>query len=140
MHIQFDDAENETAKDYYDAAARVMALTNDYFSWDVEKANSESLYRNAIPVVMKQLSLTEKDAKLYVKGMIVDAEQACRGAGVDLRKAHDSENIKSYVKAMSFYLGGSGFWCSTCPRYHAPVQWCTERFIHECRLLLRDMS
>ncbi|KAL0568081.1 hypothetical protein V5O48_013906 [Marasmius crinis-equi] len=102
------------------AYGRVMALTNDYWSWEMEKKEAvdrSAGIRNAIPVVMKQHSLSEKDAKIVVKGYTVEAEEAMWKLALDLKKT-GSENVKNYVDAMLLLMGGSGFWSAAAPRYN----------------------
>ncbi|KAK7464983.1 hypothetical protein VKT23_006191 [Stygiomarasmius scandens] len=118
LSVYLSDKETELTKDFYASSGRVMALTNDYWSWDMEKKESTDRVRNAIPVVMQQYSMNEKDARIFVKGMIVDAEQKTWKLGLDLKK-DGSETVKKYVDGMFYLLGGSGFWSSTCPRYNS---------------------
>jgi hypothetical protein len=73
---------------------------------------------NAIPVVMKQFSMNEQDAKTFVKGLTVDAEDCMWKLGLDLKKT-GSESIKAYVDAMILLMGANGFWSATCPRYNS---------------------
>ncbi|KAF9262057.1 terpenoid synthase [Marasmius fiardii PR-910] len=112
--------ETKLTKDFYVASGRVMALTNDYWSWEMEKKKSldrSAGIRNVIPVVMKQFSLSEKDAKIIVKGYAVEAEEIMWKLGQELKNS-GSQNIKNYVDAMMLLMGGSGFWSATAPRYH----------------------
>ncbi|KAF5372501.1 hypothetical protein D9758_005235 [Tetrapyrgos nigripes] len=118
--IYLNEEETQITKDFYMASGRVMALTNDYWSWEMEKRESidrSAGIRNAIPVLMKQFSLNEKDAKIFAKGLTVDAEEYMWKLGLDLKKT-GSETIKKYVDAMILLMGGSGFWSATCPRYN----------------------
>ncbi|PPR01430.1 hypothetical protein CVT24_001904 [Panaeolus cyanescens] len=120
LDIYLDEEETEITKEFYAASGRVMALTNDYWSWEMEKKESvdrEAGIRNAIPVVMKQFSLNEKAAKLFVKGLTVEAEENMWKLGLALKET-GSDKIKNYVDSMLLLLGGSGFWSSTAPRYN----------------------
>uniref|UniRef100_A0A0W0FSY1 Terpenoid synthase n=1 Tax=Moniliophthora roreri TaxID=221103 RepID=A0A0W0FSY1_MONRR len=118
LSIYLSDGETELCKDFYAVSSRVMALTNDYWSWDMEKKEATDRVRNVIPVVMKQYSMSEKDARTFVKGMIIDVEQTTWKLGLDLKKG-GSETIKRYVDGTFLLLGGSGFWSSTSPRYNS---------------------
>ncbi|KAF9257742.1 terpenoid synthase [Marasmius fiardii PR-910] len=119
LDVYLSEEETKLTKDFYAASGRVMGLTNDYYSWEMEKrrsVNRSAGIRNAIPVIMKQYSLSEKDAKIFLKGYIVEAEEVVWGLGLDLKKA-GSDSMKKYVDAMFLFLGGTGFWSATCPRY-----------------------
>ncbi|KAL0570073.1 hypothetical protein V5O48_011891 [Marasmius crinis-equi] len=120
LDIYLNEEETKRTEDFYAACGRVMALTNDYWSWEMEKKEAVDRtagVRNAIPVVMKQHSLSEKDAKIIVKGYTVEAEEVMWKLAHDLKKI-GSENVKNYVNAMLLLMGGSGFWSSTAPRYN----------------------
>ncbi|KAF7362940.1 Geranylgeranyl pyrophosphate synthase [Mycena venus] len=116
LNVYLTSDETELCSAFYTAAGRVMAITNDYFSWRMEKREATDRVRNAIPVVMKQYAMSESDATLFVKGVLVDAEQKTVRLGKALKGS--SENIRRYVEGMEYLLGGSGFWSATCPRYN----------------------
>ena len=117
MNIHLTPDETELCKDLYAASATVMALTNDYFSWDMEKRESTDRVRNAVPIAVKQYGLNETGAKAIVKGLAIDAETETWRLGTDLKKS-GSEKIVRYVEAMELMLGGNCFWSATCPRYN----------------------
>ncbi|KAJ7776604.1 isoprenoid synthase domain-containing protein, partial [Mycena maculata] len=116
LNVYLTSDETELCSAFYMAGGRVMAITNDYFSWRMEKREETDRVRNAIPVVMKQYAMSESDATLFVKGVLVDAEQKTARLGKALKGS--SENIRRYVEGMEYLLGGSGFWSATCPRYN----------------------
>ncbi|KAK1215035.1 hypothetical protein PQX77_022385 [Marasmius sp. AFHP31] len=121
LDIYLNDEETQITKDFDAACARVMALTNDYWSWEMEKKEVVDRFAgicNAIPVVMKQHSLSEKDAKIHVKGLTVQAEEAVWKIGLELKEI-GTDTIKNYVDGSLLLLGGSGFWSATSPRYNS---------------------
>ncbi|KAL0056879.1 hypothetical protein AAF712_016508 [Marasmius tenuissimus] len=118
LDIYLNDEETQITKEFNAACGRVMALTNDYWSWEMEKKEAvhrSAGIRNAVPVVMKQYSLSEKDAKIFIKGLTVQAEEAAWKLGLILKET----TVKAYVYAMLLLMGGSGFWSATSPRYNS---------------------
>lgn len=101
------------------SAGRAMGLTNDLYSWNVERNDPADRQWNAVPVIRKQYNLSEEDAVVYLKGLIVQHEQRTRQLGVDItRRCAGSNKMAKYVKAMGLMLGGNCFWSSNCPRYN----------------------
>jgi hypothetical protein len=94
-----------------------LALANDYFSLNMEAKDVTDRVRNAIPVLMKQFSLGEREAKVLLKGMIVENEQEMRRVALELERGGISEDVKKYLDGMAVMLGGNSFWSATCPRY-----------------------
>ncbi|KIJ41785.1 hypothetical protein M422DRAFT_255097 [Sphaerobolus stellatus SS14] len=74
MDIHLSDDEFAALKDFEDAMMRVVGLTDDYFSWGKEKYLSSDHSWNALPILMKQFNLPEKEAEWMLKGMIINAE------------------------------------------------------------------
>ncbi|KIJ30667.1 hypothetical protein M422DRAFT_97048, partial [Sphaerobolus stellatus SS14] len=74
MDILLSDDEFATIKDFEDAMMRVVGLKNDYFSWGKEKYLSSDRIWNALPILMKQFNLPEKEAEWMLKGMIINEE------------------------------------------------------------------
>uniref|UniRef100_A0A0W0G0P8 Terpenoid synthase n=1 Tax=Moniliophthora roreri TaxID=221103 RepID=A0A0W0G0P8_MONRR len=76
---------------------------------------------NAVSVIMRQYGMKEKDAKLLLKGMIVEEEQIVRKLGMGILKGEISKNVRNLVVRVYFVLGANGFWSSTCPRYNGSI-------------------
>ncbi|KAJ7758465.1 isoprenoid synthase domain-containing protein [Mycena maculata] len=111
--------EQRTCIVFYASAARVMALTNDYFSWELEKRRPADRAYNAVNIVMKQhTAMSELDAKLFLKGVIVDAEQMTVRLAETLKRS-ESGNVRRYVQGVEDMLGGTGLWGATSPRYNS---------------------
>ncbi|KAJ7181308.1 isoprenoid synthase domain-containing protein [Mycena crocata] len=110
--------ETDMSSAYYIAAGRVMALTNDFFSWEMDKRKQDTTdrVRNTIPVIMRQYALLEGDAILFLKGVVVDAEQTLVRLSKPLRTA--SDNCRRYVQGMEYMLGANNLWSATSPRYN----------------------
>ena len=120
--IKLEEDDHKALQAYYDAATLVVILTNDYFSWDLDKRTSKGArIPNIVPVMMEEFKLSEQEVRVHLKGMIVDAEQKTRRLGNELKKESESQNVLRYVKAMELFIGGgNGFWSASCPRYNDP--------------------
>ncbi|KAI1461775.1 terpenoid synthase [Annulohypoxylon moriforme] len=119
LDIHLDQTEVEASRDYYLSSGRVMGLTNDLYSWTVERTESADRQWNAVPIIMRQHNMTERDATIYLRGLIVYHEQETRRLGLEvLKRTGDSPKMVKYVEAMGLMLGGNCFWSATCPRYN----------------------
>ncbi|TGJ82847.1 hypothetical protein E0Z10_g5919 [Xylaria hypoxylon] len=123
MGLQLNEAETDEAHNFYMSAGRVMGLTNDLYSWNVERTeavDSEDRKWNAVPVIMQQYDLCEEDAAVFLRGLIVHHEQVTRELGqVLMRRFAYSQTMTRYVESVSLMLGGNCFWSATCPRYNS---------------------
>ncbi|KAI3326619.1 terpenoid synthase [Xylariaceae sp. AK1471] len=118
MGIRLDKTEVAMSRNFYLSAGRVMALTNDLYSWEVERKESADRSWNAVPILMKQHIMEGKDAVAVLKGLVVYYEQETRRLGIEVREnSKQSPKMSRYVEAMELMLGGNCFWSSTCPRY-----------------------
>ncbi|KAI2631674.1 terpenoid synthase [Xylaria nigripes] len=122
MGIHLNDAETEAAHSFYLSAGRVMGLTNDLYSWNVERTEAVDdgdRKWNAVPVIMQQYHLNEEDAITFLKGLIMRHEQVTRELGETLLKRFEySQTMTKYVESVGLMLGGNCFWSATCPRYN----------------------
>ncbi|KAI8949500.1 terpenoid synthase [Xylaria longipes] len=122
MGLHLNEAETDEAHNFYMSAGRVMGLTNDLYSWNVERTEAvDAADRkwNAVPVIMEQYELNEEDATVFLRGLIVHHEQITRELGQTLmRRFAYSQTMTKYVESVSLMLGGNCFWSATCPRYN----------------------
>ncbi|OTB07495.1 hypothetical protein M426DRAFT_267931 [Hypoxylon sp. CI-4A] len=119
LGIHLDQSKTELSRDYYFSCGRVMGLTNDLYSWKVERIEPGDRQWNAVPIIMKQYNIREKDATVFLRGLIMYHEQETRRLGLELlRKTGESPKMIRYVGAMGLMLGGNCYWSSTCPRYN----------------------
>lgn len=107
--------ERESCSAFYESAARVVALTNDYFSYHKEQRFPDNRGCSTVPIVRKQYSMSDRDALLFVKGLAVDAEETAMRLAGPLKES--SPNMKRYIQGVEQLLGGSCFWAATAPRY-----------------------
>ncbi|KIJ52299.1 hypothetical protein M422DRAFT_156173 [Sphaerobolus stellatus SS14] len=125
MDIHLTEEEYQSVKDFEWTLGGVLALTNDYFSWKKEKYQSTDRIRNAVPLLMRQYALQEPQARLLLKGIIIDEEEKAKRMRMELeRKWGDqmSEDLKKYIEALELYSGGNCYWSATCPRYNKPQE------------------
>jgi hypothetical protein len=101
----------------------VLALTNDYFSWRKEKYQATDRVRNAVPLLMRQYSIKEEQARLLLKGIIVEEEEKAKRLRLALEaRPNLSKDMKRYIEALELYAGGNCYWSATCPRYNKPQE------------------
>lgn len=117
--MQLTDEEQSICHEFCLAAGRVMGLTNDYYSWKVEKRHGAGRQWNAIPVTMRQYGWSENDTVAFVQSFIIRHEQEVERIGEELQGLDNATpDMKAYVDAMMLMLGGNSFWSSCCPRYN----------------------
>ncbi|KAI1317431.1 terpenoid synthase [Xylariaceae sp. FL0255] len=119
LGISFDELEKGLFWKYYLSSGRVMGLTNDLYSWNVEKTDARGRQWNAVRVIMSQYKLGEADALVFLRGLIMVHEQETLRLGEELlEESASSAKMIRYVSAMELMLGGNCFWSATCPRYN----------------------
>ena len=123
MDIHLTDEEYEAVREFEWTLGGVLALTNDYFSWNKEKLQSTDRVRNAVPLLMRQYSLPQQQAKLLLKGIIIDEEEKAKRLRLALESMDGlSSHLKRYIEALELYSGGNCYWSATCPRYNKPQE------------------
>ncbi|KAI1317874.1 terpenoid synthase [Xylariaceae sp. FL0255] len=119
LGISLDESEKGLSRKYYLSSGRVMGLTNDLYSWTVEKTDARGRQWNAVRVIMSQHKLSEADALVFLRGLIMVHEQETLRLGAELlEESASSAKMIRYVSAMELMLGGNCFWSATCPRYN----------------------
>ena len=109
--------EEKLARKYEHIIGVIVGLTNDFFSWEMERSETSDRVRNAVPVLMVEHSVHEDQAKLMLKKIILNEESRAS----ELRRkiesaAGSSEQLKRWISAMELFAAGYSFWCATCPR------------------------
>jgi hypothetical protein len=127
MDIQLTDEEVRDVADFERTLGCVLALTNDYFSWRKEKHQSTDRMRNGVPILMRQYKLPESQARMLLKGIIVEEEEKAKRLRLKLESRPDlSPDFKRYLEALELYCGANCYWSATCPRYNKPQEEPTE--------------
>ncbi|KAE8136791.1 terpenoid synthase [Aspergillus pseudotamarii] len=119
MGLVLSDVEYELLRDFDFSLGVILGLTNDYFSWNVEKDQKTDRVRNAVKVLMNEYNVSDTVAKPLLKGIIIDEEEkACR-LKQKLLETPDglSPAVLQYIEAIELYVGGSCYWHATAPRY-----------------------
>ncbi|KAF5022998.1 hypothetical protein F66182_4956 [Fusarium sp. NRRL 66182] len=96
MGMQFSPSEIEMCHEFRLSAGRVMALTNDLYSWHVERQNTADPPWNVLPIIIHQCKLTERDAIIFTKGLIIQHEQETRRLGAEVLEYSDkSQKVRN---------------------------------------------
>ncbi|KAK8084701.1 terpenoid synthase [Apiospora hydei] len=105
-------------------AYAALALTNDLYSWDKERKAAEETDQdyvfNAIWVIMKERSVSEKEAKnicceeirKYVQEYCEIVEE------VQSEPAHLGKDTRTYLEAIKYTISGNLVWSIYCARYN----------------------
>ncbi|RAL03065.1 terpene synthase family protein [Aspergillus ibericus CBS 121593] len=117
MNMDLSDSDYASIEQYDIAMGNVLGLTNDYFSWHIEKDQETDRMRNAVMVLMKEHRVTAEAAKMMLLGIIVDEESRAAKLKEERLKSPTSQDILQYFEAIELYVGGSCYWHSTAPRY-----------------------
>ncbi|KAJ5833987.1 Terpenoid synthase [Penicillium robsamsonii] len=99
------------------AMGNVLGLTNDYFSWNMERDQQADRMRNGVAVLMKEHHTTAEAAKVMLLGIIVEQESLAAKLKEERLRTPASKEIMQYFEAIELYVGGSCYWHSTAPRY-----------------------
>lgn len=123
MGIHLTDEESKVVEEFVRAVVAVTSLSNDYFSWKMERLQTTDRVRNAVPILMRQYSLQEKEAKSLLRGMVIDEEERMKRLRMALESREDfSIELKRYMQGQEFAGGGHAYWSATCPRYNQPLE------------------
>ena len=123
MALTIPEGEMDLCKQLVRPAFVALSLTNDLFSWEKEReaAKRDGLTHvfNAIWVLMEELSITESEAKDLCRAKIKESvfESLCN---LEYTKSNLglSLDLRTYVEAIQYSVGGNLVWSLYCPRYH----------------------
>lgn len=101
----------------YQWAIYLLGLTNDYFSWNVEKDQPTDRMRNGVIVLMKQYNMPAEFARTLLLGVIIEEESKAAKLREKRLEQPVSEEILRYIEAIELYVGGSYYWHASAPRY-----------------------
>lgn len=117
MDMTLSEEEYASIEQFDIAMGNVLGLTNDYFSWNIEKDQETDRMRNGVVVLMKEHHTTADAAKMMLLGVIVEQESLAAKLKEERLKKPASKEILQYFEAIELYVGGSCYWHSTAPRY-----------------------
>lgn len=117
MNMALSTEDYASIEQYDFVMGNVLGLTNDYFSWNVEKDQDTDRMRNGVMVLMKEHNTSAEAAKMMLLGIIVEQEGKAARLKEERLKQPVSNEILQYFEAIELYVGGSCYWHSTAPRY-----------------------
>lgn len=99
----------------------VVILTNDYFSWEKERA-VEKAEPSAVNLYMRWFSMSQSEAKAAIKTKIIELEEEyvklrSRFTQNNLGSAF-SPNVDRWFDIMEVTIAGNLLWSLNCPRYN----------------------
>jgi hypothetical protein len=100
-----------------------MALSNDYFSYPVERELSQMEKEdgrlfNAVALLMSQHGICEQEARATVRKRIIEAERKHFSAFQRMEEVSTpSSDLQKYIMAFRLAVSGNNFWHATAPRY-----------------------
>lgn len=74
MGIDLTKDEYNSIREWDITMGNVIGLTNDYFSWKVEKDQSTNRVRNGVKVLMREHGIQEGPARKLLRSLIIDEE------------------------------------------------------------------
>lgn len=108
-----------------EVSERIIANTNDYFSWEVEK-NGGGRVENLIQVIMEKEGRSEQEAREKLKIAILDDEAKYQLLSSQFLQGPQivSPHMRKYLAMLELLLGGHHVWCAASERYnvHAPLK------------------
>lgn len=102
-----------------DIACRIMAETNDYFSWEVECLYDDGQISNAVRWFMTQDGISADQGKETLKKCIIADEHKYQLTLEEFHRSHPSlpMHLRRYVAATSHLVAGNHYWSAVCYRY-----------------------
>ncbi|ESZ89580.1 hypothetical protein SBOR_10034 [Sclerotinia borealis F-4128] len=107
--------EYDSILEYDVTMGNILGLTNDYFSWNIEKDQPTDRMRNGIRVLMKEHNVPAEVASKILLGIIIEEESKAVRLREECLKSPASKGILRYIEAIELYIGGS-YWHATAPR------------------------
>jgi geranylgeranyl pyrophosphate synthase len=102
-----------------DISNRILAKTNDYFSWEVERVYKKDRIFNAVQCLITLHHLSEEQAKDRLKTSILQDERTYKTMLDEFYKKNPNlpNHLRRYVAAGPLLVGGNHYWSAVCPRY-----------------------
>lgn len=132
MALKIPEDEIDLCRELMKPAWVAVGLANDVFSWPKERDAGKRLGHdhvvNAIWVLMKEHSITEKEAErrcreLSAKYVADYVETVSR-----VRNDHSiSWDLRRYIEAMQYSISGNIVWSKTCPRYNPSMDFNSQQ-------------
>lgn len=99
-------------------ADRILANTNDYFSWEVERDNGNRV-QNSIKVLMEMEGRSEEQAKEKLKIAILEDEKIYQLLSKQFFQSspYAPARVQRFIAMLEVLLGGHHNWCAASERY-----------------------
>jgi hypothetical protein len=125
MDICLDSQEQEQVMPTIRPLIIVMALSNDYFSFNKEK-DEDTLYANffnAVSILSKHQGMSEEAALAYIKTRIIKEEENHYTA-LDgfLQNATVSVKLQQLITGLQLMTAGTHVWHAVSSRYNVPYR------------------
>ncbi|PHH78251.1 hypothetical protein CDD82_3147 [Ophiocordyceps australis] len=104
-------------QDYDVAMGNILGLTNDYYSWHVEKNQATDRIRNGVRVLMREHGVDADTARKLLLGIIIEEESKAARLKQERLTKPVSRDVALYFEAIELYVGGSCYWHAIAPRY-----------------------
>ncbi|KIM99777.1 hypothetical protein OIDMADRAFT_42767 [Oidiodendron maius Zn] len=110
--------EAELVQPLVDISNRILAKTNDYFSWEVERVYKKDRIFNAVQFLITLYHLSEEQAKERLKISILQDELTYEAMLDEFYKKNPNLpiHLRRYVAAGPLMVGGNHHWSAVCPR------------------------
>lgn len=122
MELDITPAERLSLKPLQDLSGLCQGLCNDYWSWPKERdahVSGKSRLMNAVLIVMKQHKLPAHKALAFVRKLTLEKEQELINMRNELLAAGNvSKDMRMYIDAHLWMVGGNDLWEATCRRYN----------------------
>ncbi|KAI9935128.1 hypothetical protein MW887_000749 [Aspergillus wentii] len=100
MDMTLTDAEYEQIREFDFSMGIILGLTNDYYSWAVEKDQETDRMRNAVRVLMKEHNIPDTVARSLLRGIIVDEEEKAFRLKQKALSSSPSSAVVQYIDAI----------------------------------------
>lgn len=95
----------------------ILSLTNDYYSWAVEKNQVTDRIRNTVRVLINKYNIPDTITKSLLRELIVDEKKKTARLKRKILDDGLSTAVIQYINIIKLYVGGSCYWHATTPRY-----------------------
>ncbi|KAI2853848.1 hypothetical protein CBS147343_8656 [Aspergillus niger] len=100
MDLTLTDAEYAQIASFDFSMGIILGLTNDYYSWAVEKDQVTDRMRNAVRVLMNEYNVPDTIAKSLLRGLIVDEEEKAARLKREILDDGPSAAVMQYIDAI----------------------------------------
>lgn len=100
MNMALSTEDYASIEQYDFVMGNVLGLTNDFFSWNVEKDQDTDRMRDGVMVLMEEHNTSAEAAKMMLLGIIVEQEGKAARLKEERQKQPVSNEILQYFEAI----------------------------------------